>query len=101
MEKLEQIMHAEEHARKAVETARERAASIVREAKVESQLAVSQAEREAAEETAAVRGRLITEAQEQAERLSQEHAVRMRNEMAKAEERIASTADTIAAELVR
>lgn len=54
MEKLEQILHAEETARHTVVDARERAAAIEAEAKAEAALLKQQASREATENAARI-----------------------------------------------
>lgn len=70
MEKLEEILHAEERARHAVADARVRAREMRIEATADAERIMIAAGREAAEEAAAVTGAIVREAESEAARVT-------------------------------
>jgi vacuolar-type H+-ATPase subunit H len=101
VEKLEQIRHAEDRARRTVESAREQADTLMREAAAESQLLVANAEKESRAEAHRLTVHRMDEAKAEAERVSQEAGSRMREEITQAEHRIDAAAEAVARELLR
>lgn len=101
MEKLEQILHAEDRARRTMESAREQGDTLLREAAAESQLLVADAEKEARAEAHRLTVHRMDRARADAERVAQEAGARMREEIALAEHRIEAAAEAVAQELLR
>ena len=101
MEKLEQILHAEDRARRTVESAREQADTLVREATAESQLLVADAEKESRAEAHSLTVHRMDQARADAERVAQEAGGVMREEITQAEHRIDAAAEAVAQELLR
>jgi vacuolar-type H+-ATPase subunit H len=101
VEKLEQILHAEDRARRTVESAREQADTLMREAVAESQILVADAERDSRAEAHRLTVHRMDQARAGAERLAQEAGARMREEITQAEHRIDAAAEAVARELLR
>lgn len=101
MDKLEQILHAEDRARRTVESAREQADTLMREAVAESQLLIADAEKESRTEAHRLTVQRMDQARADAERVGQEEGARMREEITHAEHRIDAAAEAVAAELLR
>jgi vacuolar-type H+-ATPase subunit H len=70
MEKLEEILHAEERARHAVADARVRAREMRIEAAAEAELIMTAAQREAAEEAATIAATIMRQADAEAARIA-------------------------------
>jgi vacuolar-type H+-ATPase subunit H len=101
VDKLEQILHAEDRARRTVESAREQADTLMREAVAESQLLVADAEKESRAEAHRLMVQRMDQARADADRVGQEAGARMREEITLAEHRIDAAAEAVAAELLR
>jgi vacuolar-type H+-ATPase subunit H len=101
VEKLEQILHAEDRARHTVESAREQADTLLREAAAESQILIADAEKEARGEAHRLTVHRMDEARADAERVAQDAGARMREEITQAEHRIDAAAEAVAQELLR
>jgi vacuolar-type H+-ATPase subunit H len=99
VEKLEQILHAEDRARRTIESAREQADTLLREAAAESQLNIAGAQKDAAEEAHRLTVHRMDQARADAERIAHDAGARMREEIAQAEHRIETAAEAVAREL--
>lgn len=100
MEKLEEIFLAEEAARHAVDAARERAREIHAEAVGESDLIVSSAARESADEGRELRAGILREADAAAAAAERGAEAELARVVASAETRLDSAATHIISELV-
>jgi vacuolar-type H+-ATPase subunit H len=99
MDRLDRILHAEERANKELESAREQARSLASEAKSESDLILSTAEREARQEAERIVEKSRSRTAREAEEYSQQAAADMRAEIREAEGRFDRAVAAVVAEL--
>lgn len=95
MRKLEEIMSAEESARHAVASARERAAGLVRDAENQARQIATAAREQSATETAAVRLELLGAAQRQAQSETEEAFERLAREMDGSRARMSAAVEAV------
>ena len=101
MQKLEEILHAEDSAHTRLIEAREQAAKIASEAVAEAQLVRVSAKREAAEAAAMQREAVLAQAHKQSAQISADAEDRLRTLMESAESRVSHAAQVVARELAR
>lgn len=101
MDRLEQIVRAEERALNAVASAKEQARSILSEAKAESELIVSEAQAQARAEAELLRESKLIDSEREVGELAQHAATKMRDEIAIAESRIPKAVEAVVEELTR
>ena len=99
MDRLDQILHAEDRASKTIDAAREQARSLASETKSEADLIVATAEREAREEAERHKQSVRNETEREVEQASQQAAAEMRTHIAAAEDRIGDAVEAVIEEL--
>lgn len=100
MDRLDQILHAEERSSNTVESARDQARSLLREARAESELVLETAGREAREAATLARSRVLSDAERDAEALRGAEASKMRSLIEAAESRVDETVSSLVREMV-
>ena len=100
MEKLEQILHAEESARRILADAKARSRDIRKESLAEAELVVASAARSAIDEAAAKRAQVLRDAEAEAAGVERDAESELAGVVARAEGRIADAAAAVVAKLV-
>ncbi len=101
MQKLEEILHAEDSARYRLADAREQAQQIAREATAEAELIREESKREAAAEAALARELIVSEAGAKAESIRADAEQQLRSMLQAAEARTTRATEAVARELTR
>jgi len=101
MQKLEEIMHAEDSARHRLVDAREQAQQIAKEAVAEAQLVRASVKREAAEAALAAREATVAEAEREADAIRAEADVQLGSLLVAAESRVPRAIEAVSRELMR
>ena len=97
MEKLEQIMRAEESARRAASSAKDRAREIRKQAGAEAELAEAAVRRDGSEQAALLRAEILREADAVAVEKERAAEVQLDKTVQRAEEDLTAAADALVA----
>jgi vacuolar-type H+-ATPase subunit H len=95
MQKLEEILHAEETSRRAVDDARTRARELLKEARSEAALIAVEADRELTKQATALRGAALRDAGAEAAVIEHEAEAELDRVVRHAESRYAAAVDAV------